>query len=100
MTDYQDYNRPGYTGATPYPSADPMRVPRSTGSTGIIVALGLILIGAIALFAFSGGGDDAQTVRDSSVQSAPTATVPSPAGQAEQPAAPAIPQIAPGEQVE
>lgn len=100
MTDYQDYTRPGNTGATPYPAADPMRVPRSTGSTGILVALGIILIGAIVLFAFSGAGDDAQTVRDSSVQSAPIATVPAPAGQAEQRAAPATPQIAPGEQVE
>lgn len=98
MTDYQDYARSAHTGATPYPSADPMRVPRTANTTGIVVTLGIIVIAVIALFAFSGTGDN--TVRDTRVQTAPAPTTPAPAGQAEQPTVPATPQIAPGGQAE
>lgn len=100
MTDFHDYNRPGYTGATGYPNTDPAYGYRSGSSTGIIVALAVIAVLAIVLFAFAGSGTDTSTT---GVQTAPNATVQpvAPANEpAAQPAVPATPQIAPGEQVQ
>lgn len=55
MTDYRDFDRPGYL------DTDPAYTGRPGGSTGILVALGIIALLAIALFAFAGSGTTTAT---------------------------------------
>jgi len=88
MTDYRDFNRPGYV------ENDPIRTGRSGGGTGVLIALGVLALLAILLFAFAGSGTNSTSSGDNTTSGAmapQTDTTKAPVTQPATPVAPAQP---------